>query len=63
MTMAALVVAGLLVWAGAALIIDSFTGRRRPDLAERLQPYQPRSVGDEAERWLAAARPDDRPKF
>jgi hypothetical protein len=61
--MPVLAVAGLLVWAGAALIIDSLTGRRRPDLAERLRPYQPRSVGHEAERWLAARRPDDRPRF
>jgi len=63
MTVAVLVVAGLLVWAGAALIIDSFSGRRRPDLAERLKPYQPRSVGDEAERWLAGGRPDDGPEL
>jgi hypothetical protein len=24
----------------------------RPDLAERLMPYQPGSVADEAQRWL-----------
>ena len=63
MTMSVLVAAGLLVWVGAALIIDAFARRRRPDLAERLRPYQPRSVSDEAQRWLAARDPDDPPRF
>lgn len=63
MTMPVLVAAGLLVWAGAALIIDAVTARRRPDLAERLRPYQPRSVSDEAQRWLAARQTDDPPRF
>jgi hypothetical protein len=46
-----------LVWTGVTLIIDGLVRRtRRPDLAERLRPFQP-SVGDEAELWLR--RQDD----
>ncbi len=38
-----LIVAGLLVWAGATLLIDAWVRhRRRPDVAERLRPFQPR---------------------
>ena len=51
-----LVVVGMLVWAGVTLIIDGWIHRRhRPDLAERLRPFQP-SVGDEAEVWLRRQR-------
>lgn len=35
-----LIVVGLLVWAGSALLIDAWSRSRRPDLAERLLPYQ-----------------------
>jgi hypothetical protein len=43
------IVAGLLVWVGATLIIDGWLRRpRRPDLVERLRPFQP-YVADEAE--------------
>ncbi len=46
-------VAGLLLWAGTALLLDAWIRRqRRPTLAERLAPYQPRHVADEAEEWL-----------
>ena len=46
-------VAGLLLWAGPALLLDAWIRRqRRPTLAERLAPYQQRHVSDEAEEWL-----------
>jgi hypothetical protein len=49
---ALLIVAGLLLWAGATLLIDAWLRRRhRPDLVERLVPYVP-SVADEAQEWL-----------
>jgi hypothetical protein len=52
MQVVAMIVAGLLTWAGSALLIDARLQRRcRPDLAQRLQPFQP-SVADEAEGWL-----------
>jgi len=51
--MVIVLVIGLLVWAGAALLIDAWHKRaRRPDLTERLAPFQPRSVADEAQEWL-----------
>jgi hypothetical protein len=47
-----LVVTGMLVWVLATMLIDARRRRpRRPDLTERLRPFQP-SIGDEAERWL-----------
>jgi hypothetical protein len=50
-----LIVAGLLMWAGTTMLIDAWMRRqRRPTLAERLAPYQPRHVSDEAEEWLRA---------
>lgn len=50
-------VLGLLVWAGATLLVDAaLTARSRPDLTDRLLPFQPRSVADEAEQWLAGPR-------
>ena len=50
-----LVVAGLLIWVGATLIIDALSwARRQPDLAERLIRYQARTDVDEVERWLHA---------
>jgi hypothetical protein len=49
---AVLVIVFLMVWAGVTLIIDgSLWRRRRPDLVERLGPFQP-SIADEAEVWL-----------
>ena len=53
------VVAGLIGGTGVCLVIDGYrTGRRRqrrPDLAERLLPYQP-GIADEAETWLTRQR-------
>jgi hypothetical protein len=41
----------------STLVIDRWIRRpRRPDLLERLQPYQPTSVADEARRWLEDQR-------
>jgi hypothetical protein len=53
--MAVLVVlVGILVWAGATLLIDDWLRRRnrRPTLSERLEPFQP-SVAEEAQDWLS----------
>ena len=52
-----LVVAGIIGWVGATLILDAVLRRqRRPDLVERLLPYQPTplgdTLGDEARDWL-----------
>lgn len=53
MTVALLSLAFLMAWAGSTLIIDEVLSRRhRPSLAERLTPYAPPSVADEAEMWL-----------
>jgi hypothetical protein len=52
MMVAILVVTGLLIWAGVTLLIDAWHWRHlRPDLVDRLAPYQP-TVADDAERWL-----------
>jgi hypothetical protein len=46
------VIVFVLTWAGTALTLDSrLRPRHRPELAERLRPYQP-GIADEAERWL-----------
>ena len=49
MLVGAVVAVGLLVWAGATLLIDAAWRQRRPDLTDRLRPYQPSSVADEAQ--------------
>jgi hypothetical protein len=42
-----------LVWVGTTLLIDAWLRRpRRPDLAERLRPFRPSSLADEAQDWL-----------
>lgn len=47
-----LLVSGLLVWAGASLLIDTWVARcHRPSLTERLSRHQP-SVAREAAEWL-----------
>jgi hypothetical protein len=53
-----LVVVGLLAWVGASLLFDAWLRHRqqRPDLAERLAPYQGGWVADEAQRWLREQR-------
>ena len=44
---------GFLVWVGSTLLGDAWLRRsRRATLAERLAPYQPISVAEDAERWL-----------
>jgi hypothetical protein len=54
---ALLLVVGMLVWAGATLLIDAWLGRDpRIDLAQRLDPHQT-TVGDEAEAWLGRHQP------
>jgi hypothetical protein len=46
-------VVGLPTWAGTTLPIDEWVRwRRRPSLTERLAPFQPASLADEAQRWL-----------
>jgi hypothetical protein len=43
-------------WVGAILIIDGWLRRpRRPDLVQRLLPFQP-SIADEARGWLQRQR-------
>lgn len=41
-------------WAGVTLLLDSRRRGRAPrrTLADRLAPYQPQPVADDAERWL-----------
>ena len=46
------VVFGVLVWAGAAVLIDAFQRRNGPDLGDRLRPFAGIEVADEARRWL-----------
>jgi hypothetical protein len=36
---AALIAVGVLLWAGATLLLDAWWGRQRVDLAERLMPF------------------------
>jgi hypothetical protein len=48
-----LIVAGVLGWAAATLLLDAWWRRsQRPDLAERLRPFQVDSVADQAQRWV-----------
>lgn len=48
-----LLIAGLLVRAGSTLLIDAWLNRRpRVDLAERLLPFPPGTVAEEASDWL-----------
>jgi hypothetical protein len=50
---AALIVVGLLTWAGSTLLLDAWWRRgRRSDLAERLRPFQPSTLADQARDWL-----------
>jgi hypothetical protein len=53
MQVVVLVVAGILIWAGATLLLDAWWRREhRPDLAERLWPFRSRSLAEEAQEWL-----------
>jgi hypothetical protein len=46
-----MVVTGMLVWVLATFAISWMRQHRRPDLAERLRPFQP-GLAEEAEDWL-----------
>jgi hypothetical protein len=50
----ALLTVGLLVFCGGTLLLDTWWDRWRDDggLADRLDPYQPLSIADEAQLWL-----------
>jgi hypothetical protein len=49
--MVLLVAAGIIGWVGATLLIDACLRRQgRPDLTERLRPYQPNTLGDTLRR-------------
>jgi hypothetical protein len=53
MHVALLIVVGLLTWAGSTLLLDAWWRRqRRPGLTERLRPFQPVDLADEARQWL-----------
>jgi hypothetical protein len=41
---AALIVAGALLWGGVTLLLDAWWKRQPTDLADRLMPFQPGSV-------------------
>jgi hypothetical protein len=48
-----MVAVGALVWSGVGFVLDILQRRHsRPDLADRLLPFQPHSLGDEAQEWL-----------
>ncbi len=42
----------IVAWIGATMLIEGIRRRRRPNLAERLRPFQPTELADEAEVWL-----------
>jgi hypothetical protein len=42
----------ILVWTGVTLVLDAWWSRRPVYLADRLLPYQPGSVADQAQQWL-----------
>jgi hypothetical protein len=52
---ACLAMAGICLWVGLFLSASSRSRQHRPTLADRLAPYQRggRSLGDEAQAWLA----------
>ncbi|MGH9082065.1 MAG: hypothetical protein ACRDWN_01835 [Acidimicrobiales bacterium] len=48
-----LLLAGFLIWAGQSLLLGGTRrGGRRRGLVERLAPYQPPGVAEEAAAWL-----------
>ena len=62
MVIGALIAAGLLTWAGSTLLLDAAWRRwERPDLVERLLPFRPGSIADEAELWLQSPHGDKNP--
>jgi hypothetical protein len=49
------IVFGMVVWGGVTLLLDAWHRVRRysrPELADRLGPFQPSPLADEAEEWL-----------
>jgi hypothetical protein len=43
----------VLLWAGSMLLLDNWRCRHpNVDLADRLLPFEPRSIADEAHEWL-----------
>jgi hypothetical protein len=48
------VAAACLAVIGLLLVVSGIS--RRPDLSERLAPYQPRSLAEEAQEWLKNQR-------
>jgi hypothetical protein len=48
----------LLASTGGALLIDGWE-RRRVDLADRLRPYLPQTIGEEVEAWLRSSTEGD----
>jgi hypothetical protein len=50
-----LIVFVMIIWGGGTLLVDTWHRIRRhgrPALADRLEPYRPYSLADEAEDWL-----------
>ena len=48
-----ILVVGVLIWAGARLLLNAWWGRwKRADLSDRLPPNRQISIADEAHRWL-----------
>jgi hypothetical protein len=45
------VLAGVVLWAGATMKLDTWMRSRQPVLLYRLRPFQG-SIADEAQRWL-----------
>ena len=48
------VIAAFMAVIGLLLVVSALT--RHPSLGERLAPYQPPSVADEAQEWLRGQR-------
>jgi hypothetical protein len=51
----------MLVWIGTTLILDGWWRRENPhtDLSDRLWPFRPRSLAEEAQDWLDSGKPLD----
>jgi hypothetical protein len=48
-----ILVVGVLIWAGARLLLNAWWDRwKRADLTDRLPPNRQISIADEAHRWL-----------
>jgi hypothetical protein len=51
-----ILVVGLLMWTGTTLLLDAWWRWKRPDLADRLRPFRPTTIADEAQHWLDRQR-------